>query len=485
MTPSTRPFTVRGTFRDRCERVKRFDEERNSLLEELLGELEITRGQLEQLQLEHTRELQYSQNQHRQEAELTGELQIIRTLISRNSYVTVLIDGDSLMFLPRYLSQGEQGGALAAEALINGIANFLSASVPSIQNYQIHVKCYAQLADLARVSIKTNIISNNVVLEDFWRGFGHKDILFDLVNTRISKATTVEKVRENYLSDFMNVHCQQILLAVLPSEDYNGLFEEIPDIQADKRVTLLEAGQVKSSEMFAHRIHSVDASDLFVRVPSENSAPVSVTKSFAPPTKVAAPRLARVESDGGSMTYKTAATNPASTPSTPQMTWASMTAQSFVPGPSVSTAQTAMSTVVATPAPIATKACTAAIQRNKYGQRIDAVDKSIEYKDLSRIKQLKLCNIHYLQGPGYCEGKCGHDHSYQLKPSEKKILREVARMTPCYFKLDCTDPGCIYGHRCPQSRPDRQDCYYKHDCRFVGWGHGIDEKVVSTKTVKG
>ena len=61
---------------------------------------------------------------------------------------------------------------------------------------------------------------------------------------------------------------------------------------------------------------------------------------------------------------------------------------------------------------------------------------------------------------------------------------DSARMTPCYYKTECDEPACIYGHRCPQSKPDKKDCYYKADCRFVGWGHGIDVNVVKIQNVK-
>ena len=51
-------------------------------------------------------------------------------------------------------------------------------------------------------------------------------------------------------------------------------------------------------------------------------------------------------------------------------------------------------------------------------------------------------------------------------------------MTPCHYRTECDDVDCIYGHRCPQNKPHKPDCFYKTDCRFSGWGHGIDETIV-------
>lgn len=123
------------------------------------------------------------------------------------------------------------------------------------------------------------------------------------------------------------------------------------------------------------------------------------------------------------------------------------------------------------------------VERNKYGQRVDRFDfKSVPRDDLNRIKKLKLCNFHFLQGDCPNEN-CHHDHSRNLTKNELFILKAIARMTPCRFGLECDDPECMYGHRCPQSEPGRKDCYWGSNCRFDTAAHGIDTNIVKVTRI--
>ncbi|THC88446.1 hypothetical protein EYZ11_012109 [Aspergillus tanneri] len=114
-------------------------------------------------------------------------------------------------------------------------------------------------------------------------------------------------------------------------------------------------------------------------------------------------------------------------------------------------------------------------------------DYRIDFRDLpreevTRLKKLKLCNYHFLQGE--CpNGSCSHDHSRKLTKSELHILKAIARMTPCRYGLDCDDPECIYGHRCPQSEPGRTGCYWGSNCRFSRAAHGVDINIVKVTKV--
>jgi hypothetical protein len=171
----------------------------------------------------------------------------------------------------------------------------------------------------------------------------------------------------------------------------------------------------------------------------------------------------------GSMTSKS---------NTPTPTWASMTAAPFIP--SASSPATRSTTKGGTGLAMSTPG----INRNRLGQRIDDLDESIPNEDIKRVKKLKLCNIYFLNGADACTNtRCTHDHDYNITKNDLKTLRQVARMTPCYFKTECDDARCIYGHRCPQSQPNSKDCWYKEDCRFRGWGHGIDTRVCRTTKV--
>lgn len=124
------------------------------------------------------------------------------------------------------------------------------------------------------------------------------------------------------------------------------------------------------------------------------------------------------------------------------------------------------------------------VERNKYGQRVDRFDfKSIPRDELNRLKKLKLCNYHFLLGECPNEENCYHDHDRKLTKQELHVLSAIARMTPCRFGLECDDPECIYGHRCPQSEPGKKTCFRGDSCRFEPAAHGIDTNIVKVTKI--
>lgn len=124
------------------------------------------------------------------------------------------------------------------------------------------------------------------------------------------------------------------------------------------------------------------------------------------------------------------------------------------------------------------------VERNKYGQRVDRFDfKSVNRDELNRLKKLKLCNYHFLLGECPNEDSCYHDHDRKLTRQELHILSAIARMTPCRFGLECDDPDCIYGHRCPQSEPGKKTCFRGDSCRFEPVAHGIDTNIVKVTKI--
>ena len=260
-----------------------------------------------------------------------------------------------------------------------------------------------------------------------------------------------------------NCHCHQIIFASGRYSDYSNLLQEaIKQPQACEHITLLDVG-VSTVEL--GHVRNELRTTRFEGVFQDR------LKSKGPPPTVTAlplPALTRVESNG------TAAT--CSSPATPAMTWAALSAAPFVPA--------AKAAPVRSPEPAHVASTTPDIEKNRLGQRVDRLDSSIPREEVHRIKKLKLCNVFFLLGADACTNpNCTHDHDYPLTREERKVLSEVARMTPCYYMTECEDPKCIYGHRCPQSKPDDKDCWYKENCRFWDWGHGIDIRVVKTLVV--
>lgn len=133
------------------------------------------------------------------------------------------------------------------------------------------------------------------------------------------------------------------------------------------------------------------------------------------------------------------------------------------------------------------------IKRNKFNQRLDDV---LDYDrdEVQRVKKLKSCNQHYI-GNGCCHfnagkpDKCPHAHNNRLTDADLKVLRVVARETPCKKGHDCDDPKCIYGHRCPfplamEGSMRGIGCLNGNACRFPSSMHGMDTVPVKIKTVR-
>jgi len=338
----------------------------------------------------------------------------MRSLLDRNSYVTVLIDGDSLTFSKELVSRGETGGMSAAQSLAKTIKTFAVDGLPHLTTVNIHVKLFMNVKALVDALARQKIIQTPAAYENFLQGLLDSDMVFDVIDTGCMKGRTIKKIQESYRHDYINVHCHQIFLAALAKDELNALLDETPDVAVHERVTLLEARGLQPCDRFDHEIQSIKADEFLSKVEMGTFA----TKT--PAAKVATPVLSRIESNTSSRTPNSAQ---ASAASTPVLTWAAMTAQPFVPKPG--DARSGTSTPISTLTPPPSKTAVSAVPRNKLGQRVDNVDDAIPYQELQRIKKMKLCNIYYLQGKNACSGDCGHSHSYPLKTAERNILKEV------------------------------------------------------------
>jgi hypothetical protein len=382
-----------------------------------------------------------------------------------------------VLFTRDWLSKGEKGGVEAANNILNAARTFCTQTLHHLESIRIIVRVYANIKALADTLTKLKVIDRPSLLDDFVRGANGSQLLLDFVDSGSRPNATREKISEQFQANLYDCHCHQIILGC--DNQYAPLLEDtIRDPTVVNHITLLEAVPFeKEIATLKEQFKSTKFDGLF-RTTKLAPAPV-VPKGPLQAVTASLPALSRVESNG--------TTGTTSSSSTPAMTWASISAQPFLPsGPpsKASTTRTSTPTSMKSPDVAEVKPASKGIERNRFDQRIDKVDSSIPNHEIQRIKKLKLCNIFYLQGASYCtSNNCSHSHTYPLSKGERSILREVARMTPCYYRMDCSDPECIYGHRCPQNKPDEPGCWYGEDCRFYGWGHGIDTRVVKTTKV--
>ncbi|KAI1611212.1 hypothetical protein EDD36DRAFT_315934 [Exophiala viscosa] len=464
------------SFRERNKRLRNLEDEKNQLIEDLLYQLENTQNQLDRLQLDNSRESQYSRDAQLRESALQEQLLQVKMIMDRNSYIAVLIDADLLVFTKELLSKGEKGGKEAANNIFTSVTAFVADHLHHLETPKIVVRIYANIKSLSETLARLKIIERPAILDDFVRGLNSTHLLFDFVDVGPRMNATKEKLSEQFKTNLYDCHCHQVLLGCGSDGQYATLLEEtLKDCSVLDHITLLEDVPFEKEVATLKENFKTTKFDNVFRTTKLGPVP-SPPKGPLQAVTATLPALSRVESNTTNGT--------SSGPSTPGMTWASMTAQPAIAASKATTPGASTPTSMKSPEPIVSKPVTKAIDRNRHGQRIDKVDSSIPNHEIQRIKKLKLCNIYYLQGSSYCtSNNCSHSHTYPLSKGERNILREVARMTPCYYKLDCSDPECIYGHRCPQNDPNKSDCWYGDACRFKDFGHGIDVRVVKTTKV--
>ena len=362
--------------------------------------------------------------------------------------------------------------------------SYIAEALPHISSPKVLVRICMNMSLLTEVLVKSRYIDKAASMQDFIRGFNSTKALFEFVDAGNKKDAAGDKICELLRLNLYDCHCHQVLFAC-SNKEYTLVLDEVSkDEPVMDHLTLLETIPFDVGGL-QHRFKTTRFDSIFSTI--RPTMPI-VTPKPPPNLMAALPVLTKVESN------KTNGNSSSS--STPAMNWATVTAQAqanLPPPPALLKATTnganaTASTRSVTPASAASGVASKPIkgkliETNRAGHRIDRVDDSIANYEIQRVKKLKLCNIYYLQSPDLCtSSSCTHRHDYPISNSERKTLREVARMTPCYYKLDCDDPECIYGHRCPQSEVGKYGCYYGEDCRFYGWGHGIDTRVV--KTVK-
>ena len=270
-----------------------------------------------------------------------------------------------------------------------------------------------------------------------------------------------------------NCHCHQIFLGCVSNSEYAEFLEEtLKEADLTGRVSLVEGvsfdrelDAVKGSyriAKFPDVFRSSKIAPAWVpawknNLPSRSLLTPSPSQQYSNPTTLS--RTSTNTSVSG-MGAPLAASTPNKTSESPDF----QVVRSKATGGSVAPPKT--------------------VERNKYGQRVDRLDfKSIPRDELNRLKKLKLCNYFFLLGECPNEENCYHDHDRKLTRQELHILSAIARMTPCRFGLECDDPECIYGHRCPQSEPGKKTCFRGESCRFEPVAHGIDTNIVKVTKI--
>ncbi|MCJ1265236.1 hypothetical protein MMC22_005111 [Lobaria immixta] len=432
------------------------EQHKNALIEELLRRLDKVTQDFHQETLDHARESQYNREGQLRERQLNNDIRHLHSLMvrlleneramnpvvqtkkgahfmestERDPFVLVLIDGDGMIFEDQFIKKGESGGQEAAAILATATRDYVQRRNPSLAaDYTIVTRIYANLKGLGDVCYRAGILDRPTIMDDFARGFTGSKQLFDFVDVGTGKDRADKKISENLKLQLYDYHCRHIFFGCSHDNGYARLLEDLGDLSANDRITLLEGVPFeKELTMLKSKYKTTKFDGLF------RTSKINVYQQQYPP------QLTPVQSQYQSP-YQPVMTRPSPTPSSNPSSMNPM---------ATSWATTAVSNatriVSPPPTPQPTPVVVQTIPRNRHGQRIDPVVK-YDANEVERVKKLKMCNVHFLRHDCIFGDDCTHDHAYKPNKNEVQTLRHVARMTPCKFGTECDEIKCIYGHR--------------------------------------
>ncbi|GLB07284.1 hypothetical protein AtubIFM57258_002613 [Aspergillus tubingensis] len=451
-------------YLERYKQLASIEQDKNILIEELLQRVTELEAAFQQEKLDHERETRFNRDIQLHEMELMQHIARIKAIMDREPFIVVLLDGTGIIFKDEFLQRGEEGGKVAANKLAVALKDYVASNFPGLDNPKIITRMYVNLKGLSEMCVRGVISTDPSSIEGFAKGFNNGHPLFDLVDTGLDNAH--DKIAEAFRVNLYNCHCHQIFLGCADTNAYAQILVDImEDIDLVGRVTLIEGITFEKDLAKIKAAYRVSQFPEILR--NTKITPVwapwkAAVASKPPPALTPSPRPGAV---------------PLSRTSTSTSTNASTSMSSTSARPSTPGEFQVVQSKSITPAR------PKIVERNKYGQRVDRVDfKSIPREEMNRLKKLKLCNLHYLLGECTIDN-CQHDHSRKLTRSELSVLTAIARMTPCRYGLDCDDPECTYGHRCPHAEPGKKDCYWGSNCRFDPAAHGIDTNIVKLTKV--
>ncbi|CAI6340885.1 unnamed protein product [Periconia digitata] len=463
----------------RIENVLQGDQTKTNLIQELMYRYEYLSDKLDQYSSAGGPELQWANEKRMYEARLHN----VQTALSCNPFVVLLVDGDGMIFENDFVAMGEAGGRKAAAELHKAVELYVENETKSIpMESRIICRVYANVKGLADVLVRSGIVEDASVFESFVQGFTRGKILFDFIDVGPGKDRADEKIIETfklYINDF---HCRQIFFGCSHDNGFARALEEyMNDAAYVSKVTLLE-GVPFEKELLALPYATKKFPGIFRESKLINpSVPGATTPKIYnimpglpphfPPHNVGhkpdlfrTPSTSTLASDGFPVTTK------------PLLNWA---AKAAAPPP------------VASPKPTyAPVNRDEVVARNRIGQRVDPPTRDYDKTEVDRIKNMKLCNVHFLrQGCPFGEN-CTHIHDFNPCANEIAVLRLVARMAPCIHGSGCQDVKCIYGHRCPAPRSKNnpakgtKTCIFGDTCKFPVELHDIDCNVVKTLVIR-
>ncbi|RDL35457.1 Uncharacterized protein BP5553_07388 [Venustampulla echinocandica] len=349
---------------------------------------------------------------------------------NRNPYITVLIDGDGMIFSENLVRQGREGGKEAANALRNTVLE----NCEFAEEIEVMAKVCANVTGLSKAMLRDGFLDSGDDLREFTLGFTQGKASFDFVDVGHGKERADSKIKECLRWHLRNHNCKQILLGISHDAGYAPFLDEVVTPNDRCRITIIE-GYPTVRELAATGLQILNFGNIFrseklvSRLVSPPSTWAGVTSTAAPP-----PSASPITLKNGTATVKNSATHSVSKPN-------------WVPTP---------------------RGLDPPITVNP-----TALDKIKR-----RTANNKLCNNHYLRGPCAKGDECCFEHDYNATDDDLKAIAYLTRLNPCLNGQHCELDYCIYGHHCPSvawitapNGKDKEPVCQGFGCRFSKEDH--------------
>ncbi|GAB7328681.1 hypothetical protein MBLNU13_g00605t1 [Cladosporium sp. NU13] len=491
------PHSYAPDLWDRYAQLKEADGAKNALIEDMLSRYDSVIRQCQNLiNAQNARETQISRANEfsalvQQQDKYITHLQ---NLMNGNPFIVLVVDGNNFLFNDAFIRDGEEGGRRAAVVFKDEVTEWVSKSVkPSPSDFKVLIKVYADFEGLAGTFTRGGIIKNLSTFKEFARGFNF-DTLFELID--IGGGDVNNRILDHFKLFLHDYHCHQVVFGGVSQLLDNNV--ELED-KITRRVALLQRVLTDvnvpfKKVSFAKVFRTSNIIPSIATVTPRTGTPASTVETASGNLPVS-----RSRNDSGASSATSAvetASGNLPTPHSRNDSHASSIASATVPA----LAAPAAKSWAKLAQDVATLPQTSTVQRpvdppsrlhNKKGQRIDPPF-LLDWEALKRVKQIKMCNMHYLhpQGCKFPEEQCNHRHSYKATDAELVILRSVSRETACRNGIGCDDPDCLYGHRCPYPPVTEGSmrglaCQLGEKCRFPREMHGIKDATPARATNTG
>ncbi|KAF5676123.1 CCCH zinc finger DNA binding protein [Fusarium heterosporum] len=229
-------------LQQRWEAAKAHDDEKHALITALLAHIDSQAVQLSKVNSELQDKNIVNKVIREDNERFSKQVDKLQQEKDRHAFVSVIIDGDCMLFRDDLIQAGLEGGKQAISLLKQNVEqkfNALNGSVPP--HLKVIVRAYANLKDLSMTYQSSGVLASSDTMEQFVRGFNMGDPLCDYVDAGNGKECADEKVKALFRHYLNDVHCRQVFFGASADNGYARLLGPCAQDKAlSQRICLIE-----------------------------------------------------------------------------------------------------------------------------------------------------------------------------------------------------------------------------------------------------